>query len=191
MAGIWMSRVAICMPSIWPEGLARAARLHGAALFEGTRATRLERSGAGWCVHSPQGIVQARLCLLPANGYLSGMHARVHAHVMPLHNYIVTTEPLGRAGAEALIRNRLAVSDSRFVVYYFSHHAPMTGCSFAAREPTPAASRAIFARWCRPHLLSGFSRSLKDARLEHAWGGTLAVTPTRLPYVREAGSGTL
>ncbi|MGA3158953.1 MAG: FAD-binding oxidoreductase, partial [Steroidobacteraceae bacterium] len=93
------------------RGLARAARSHGASLFEHTRATRLERNGAGWRVHSAHGLVQARRVLLAGNGYLSGMHQDVHAHVMPLHNYIVTTEPLGRAGAEALIRGRLAVSD--------------------------------------------------------------------------------
>jgi gamma-glutamylputrescine oxidase len=169
------------------RGLARAARLHGAALFEGTRATRLERSGAGWCVHSPQGIVQARRVLLAGNGYLSGMHAGVHAHVMPLHNYIVTTEPLGRAGAEALIRNRLAVSDSRFVVYYF-RITPDDRLLFGGGETYTGRQPSDIRALVRPHLLRIFPQ-LKDARLEHGWGGTLAVTPTRLPYVRELAPG--
>ncbi|MDV3308742.1 MAG: hypothetical protein LOY03_07995 [Cyclobacteriaceae bacterium] len=38
---------------------------------------------------------------------------------MPIHNYILTTEPLARERADALIPNREAVADSRFVVHYW------------------------------------------------------------------------
>jgi gamma-glutamylputrescine oxidase len=169
------------------RGLARAARTHGATVFEQTRATRLERSGAGWRVHSTHGLVQARRVLLAGNGYLSGLHAQVHAHVMPLHNYIVTTEPLGRSAAEALIRNRLAVSDSRFVVYYF-RITPDDRLLFGGGETYAGSQPRDIRALVRPHLLKVFPQ-LKDARLEHAWGGTLAVTPTRLPFVRELAPG--
>jgi gamma-glutamylputrescine oxidase len=127
--------------------------------------------------------VQARRVLLAGNGYLSGLHQDVHAHVMPLHNYIVTTEPLGRAGAEALIRGRLAVSDSRFVVYYF-RITPDDRLLFGGGETYTGSQPSDIRALVRPHLLKIFPQ-LRDARLEHAWGGTLAVTPTRLPYVRE------
>jgi gamma-glutamylputrescine oxidase len=169
------------------RGLARAARTHGATLFEESRASRLERSGEGWRVHSAHGLVQARRVLLAGNGYLAGLHAGVQAHVMPLHNYIVTTEPLGRAGAEALIRNRLAVSDSRFVVYYF-RITPDERLLFGGGETYTGTQPSDIRALVRPHLLKIFPQ-LKDARLEHAWGGTLAVTPTRLPYVRELAPG--
>jgi gamma-glutamylputrescine oxidase len=169
------------------RGLARAARAHGAALHEESRATRLERSAEGWSVHTAHGLVRARRVLLAGNGYLSGLHADVHAHVMPLHNYIVTTEPLGRAAAEALIRNRLAVSDSRFVVYYF-RITPDDRLLFGGGETYTGQQPSDIRALVRPHLLKIFPQ-LANARLEHAWGGTLAVTPTRLPYVRELAAG--
>jgi gamma-glutamylputrescine oxidase len=169
------------------RGLARAARAHGATVFEETRATRLERSGAHWHVHTPKGTVQARRVLLAGNGYLAGLNADVQAHVMPLHNYIVTTEPLGRSGAEALIRNRLAVSDSRFVVYYF-RITPDERLLFGGGETYTGRQPSDIRALVRPHLLRVFPQ-LATVRLEHAWGGTLAVTPTRLPYVRELATG--
>jgi gamma-glutamylputrescine oxidase len=169
------------------RGLARAARTHGATVFEHTRARRLEQRGEHWRVHTQRGMVEARRVLLAGNGYLAGMHATVHAHVMPLHNYIVTTEPLGRAGAEALIRNRLAVSDSRFVVYYY-RITPDDRLLFGGGETYTGKQPSDVRALVRPHLLKIFPQ-LKEARLEHAWGGTLAVTPTRLPYVRELEPG--
>jgi gamma-glutamylputrescine oxidase len=169
------------------RGLARAANAHGATLLERTRATRVERAGTGWRIHAERGTVQARRVLLAGNGYLSGIHADVHAHVMPLHNYIVTTEPLGRAGAEALIRHRLAVSDSRFVVYYF-RITPDDRLLFGGGETYTGTQPSDIRALVRPHLLKIFPQ-LKAVRLEHAWGGTLAVTPTRLPYVRELAAG--
>ncbi len=39
--------------------------------------------------------------------------------VMPINNYIAVSAPFDAERAETLIRYGLAVSDSRFVVYYY------------------------------------------------------------------------
>ena len=38
---------------------------------------------------------------------------------MPINNYVLATAPLGEEGARALIRDDVAVSDSKFVVDYY------------------------------------------------------------------------
>ena len=38
---------------------------------------------------------------------------------------------------------------------------------------------------------STLRRALADASIEHAWGGTLAITPNRLPFVREVEPGLI
>ena len=40
----------------------------------------------------------------------------------------------------------------------------------------------------RPHVLGVFPQ-LADVRFEFAWGGTLSITPTRMPYLREVAPG--
>jgi gamma-glutamylputrescine oxidase len=48
-----------------------------------------------------------------------GLVPAVDAHVLPINNFIATTAPLGAERAAALVAGEYAVSDSRFVVYYF------------------------------------------------------------------------
>jgi gamma-glutamylputrescine oxidase len=168
-------------------GLSRAARSHGARVFEHTRAMRLEPTPTGWRVHTDRGVVNAAKVVLAGNGYLRNLQPAVQARVMPLQNFIVTTEPLGRAGAENLIRNRMAVSDSRFVVYYF-RITPDDRLLFGGGETYTQIQPRDIRALVRPHLLRVFPQ-LFDVRLDYAWGGTLAVTPTRLPFIREIEPG--
>src|SRR5581483_2904750 len=96
-------------------GMARAASQHGARLYEHSAVTRLTRIHAGWEVQTARAAVRAQSVVIAGNGYLRNLQPVVEARVMPINNFVVTTEPLGREAAERLIRNRLAVSDSRFV----------------------------------------------------------------------------
>jgi gamma-glutamylputrescine oxidase len=40
----------------------------------------------------------------------------------------------------------------------------------------------------RPRVLKVLPQ-LRDVRFEYAWGGTLAITPNRMPYIREIAPG--
>lgn len=168
-------------------GLARAARQHGASLYESTAASRITRTGSGWKVQTANGSVTARSVILACDGLMRGLEPAVESRVMPINNFIVTTEPLGRDRAESLIRRRLAVSDSRFVVYYF-RITPDDRLLFGGGETYSYRFPRDIAGMVRPHLLRIFPQ-LRDVRIEHAWGGTLGITTSRLPYVREVEPG--
>lgn len=168
-------------------GLARAARQHGASLYEMTPAMRLSRGSSGWKVHTANGSVTAASVILAGDGLLRNLQPSVESRVMPINNFIVTTEPLGRDRAESLIRHRLAVSDSRFVVYYF-RITPDDRLLFGGGETYSYHFPKDIAGMVRPHLLRIFPQ-LRDVRIEHAWGGTLGITTSRLPLVRELEPG--
>ena len=169
-------------------GMARAASQHGARLYERSPATRITRSATGWEVHTAAGSVKARNVIVAGNGYLRNLQPAVEARVMPINNFIVTTEPLGKEGAERLIRGRLAVADSRFVVYYF-RITPDDRLLFGGGETYSYQFPDDIAGMVRKrHLLRVFPQ-LKDTRIEYAWGGTLAITTSRLPFVREVEPG--
>ena len=57
--------------------------------------------------------------MLACNGYLRGLEPKVEQRVMPINNYVAVTAPLDPERAQQIVRNGYAVSDSRFVVYYF------------------------------------------------------------------------
>ena len=170
-------------------GIAGAASAAGARLFDRTRAAAPVRHGDRWRIATPRGTVTAAKVLLACNGYLRGLSAPVERHVMPINNYVAVTEPLGAERAASIVRGGHAVSDSRFVVYYFRITPDQRllfggGESYSWRFPRDIASVV------RRHMLGVFPQ-LGRVAIDHAWGGTLAITPNRLPFAREVQPGLL
>jgi gamma-glutamylputrescine oxidase len=166
-------------------GLARAAKAAGAQLHAHSGVSRIGKSDGLWFAQTPTGQVRADNIIVAGNGYLHGLDQRIETHVMPINNFIATTAPLD--DPQAVIKNGLAVSDSRFVVHYFRITADNRllfggGENYSYRFPADIASVV------RKHI-RGIFPQLHDVKIDHAWGGTLAVTPTRLPFVRRLEPG--
>lgn len=168
-------------------GLARAAVAAGVRIYENSHVHHV-KEGAKVIVQTGQGRVEADHLILACNGYLGGLNRKVAARVMPINNFIVATEPLGDDAARALTRD-VAVSDSKFVVNYFRLSADKRllfggGESYAYRFP-----RDIGALVRKP--MTAIFPHLADIRLDYAWGGTLAITMKRLPYVARVAPNIL
>ncbi len=155
-------------------GLARAAQAAGARIFEGSLVTEV-RPGARARVQTAKGHVEADHVILAANGYLGGLAPQVAAKVMPINNFIIATDPLPKG---TVLTRDIAVADSKFVVNYFrlSEDGRLLfggGESYGYRFPD-------ILRTVRKPMLEVFPH-LRDTPISHAWGGTLAITMTRLP----------
>jgi gamma-glutamylputrescine oxidase len=170
-------------------GIARAAQNSGALLHEHAEVTDVARRGSGWQVSTRGGLVESQQVVLAGNGYLRGLSSNVAAHVMPINNFIAVTEPLGEARATSLIRGGYAVSDSRFVVYYF-RITPDHRLLFGGGENYSYRFPRDIAGYVRKHIVRLFPQ-LASVELDYAWGGTLAITPNRMPYVRELEPGLI
>jgi gamma-glutamylputrescine oxidase len=163
-------------PLNYTLGLAAAAEAAGARICEQSRALAI----APGEVRTAVGRVKARYIVLGCNAYLGGLEPRIAGMIMPISNYILATEPLGDAGAAALIRDDAAVCDTKFVVDYYRLSADRRllfggGETYSFRPPPDIAA------FVRPHMLKVFPQ-LAGTRIDYAWGGQLAVTMSRLPH---------
>jgi len=172
-------------PLNYALGLARAAKQAGAILHECTRAIRLTQ-GAKPQVVTERGTITAETVVLACNGYLHGLDADTEARVMPLHNFILATEPLGERAAK-LIPEREAAADSRFVVYYWRISAD-NRLIFGGGETYGPRFPSDIKEFVRNHMLKIYPQ-LSDVKIDYGWGGTLAVTMKRLPYMRRLRPG--
>jgi gamma-glutamylputrescine oxidase len=168
-------------------GLARAAKEAGVQIYEGSAVHHIEE-GLRAVVQTDGGRVTADHVVLACNGYLGGLNRKVAARVMPINNFIVATEPLGDRIKDVLPRD-VAVADSRFVVNYFrlSHDGRLLfggGESYGYKFPADIAAKV------RAPLSVVFPQ-LKDVRIDYAWGGTLAITMKRLPYLARVAPNIL
>ena len=168
-------------------GIAGAADRAGTRLHAHSHVTGVQRTGAGWRVETGRGAVIADRVLLACGGYLRGLQPAVEARVMPINNYVAVTAPLGRARAEATIGDGLAVSDSRFVVYYY-RMTPDHRLLFGGGESYSWRFPADIAGFVRPHMARIFPQ-LADVAIDYAWGGTLSITAKRMPFVRQVQPG--
>lgn len=160
-------------------GLARAARAAGVRIYESTPVRRLG-TVAPIAVETAGATVTADHVVLAGNGYLDGIDPRVEARIMPINNYILATEPLGEERARALIRDDVAVADSRFVINYFRLSADRR-LLFGGGETYSRRFPGDLKGFVRRRMLEIYPQ-LAPARIDYAWGGTLAVTVNRLPY---------
>ncbi len=176
-------------PLAFAQGLARAAAKAGARIHEGTRAAKLTGTATGgFTVHTRDGAeVGADIVILAGNGLLEGIDGEVEARVMPIDNYILATAPIGAGQPGGLIPSGEAVSDTRFVVYYFRPSADGR-MVFGGGETYGDHAQSDIAAMVRKHLTRVYPR-LADSPVDYAWGGRLAITLRRVPFIRRVRPG--
>ncbi|WP_170349148.1 NAD(P)/FAD-dependent oxidoreductase [Ruegeria atlantica] len=168
-------------------GLAQAAAKAGVRIFESTEVTGIEE-GQPAKVQTANGTVTADHVILACNGYLGDLNRRVASRVMPINNFIAATEPLGADAARALTQD-VAVADTKFVVNYFRLSADGRllfggGESYGYRFPSDIAAKV------RKPMTEIFPH-LQDVKIDYAWGGTLAITMRRMPYLARVAPNIL
>ncbi|MDQ0315246.1 NAD(P)/FAD-dependent oxidoreductase [Amorphus orientalis] len=169
-------------------GIARAAEAVGARLHEGSRVVRIEATGQGKRrVSTATAHVDAETVVLAGNGYLAGIEPSVEARVLPINNYVVATEPLGPERMQRLIPGGECVADTRFVVRYW-RPTPDNRLVFGGGETYTRRLNADPAAVVRPYLAEIYP-DLADVPIASAWGGTLAVTRHRMPFIRRVEPG--
>lgn len=166
-------------PLNYALGLARAADEAGAQLFENSRAKRIRKVANGSDVYLEHGKVRARYVVLACNGYLGRLEPRISGKIMPINNFILATEPLGEDKARSLIRDDVAVQDTKFVIDYYRLSADHR-LLFGGGENYTSRFPSDIKRFVRKYMLRVYPQ-LADTRIDYAWGGTLAVTMNRLP----------
>ncbi|WP_223425980.1 NAD(P)/FAD-dependent oxidoreductase [Tateyamaria pelophila] len=174
-------------PLRFAVGLARAAEAAGAVIHERSAVVDVTQ-GPRVTLRTDAGTVLADHVIYACNGYLGALEGQVASRVMPINNFIAATAPLG-ADAVRILSRDIAVSDSRFVVNYFrlSHDGRLLfggGESYGYRFPSNIAA-AVRKPMCEifPHL--------KNVPIDFAWGGTLAITMKRLPYLARVSPNAL
>ena len=169
-------------------GLADAAQKAGVRIFENSQVLDLQK-GPKVGITTPDAQITASYVIMACNGYIEKLVPKIAARVMPMNNYIVATEPLSEGDAAALIRDDVAVADSKFVINYFRISADKRllfggGESYSFKFPSDIKS------FVRKPMLDIYPQ-LKDIRLDYGWGGTLGITLNRMPYVSKVEANIL
>lgn len=163
-------------PLNYAIGLAQAAQKAGATLYECSEVLRIGH-GPEVAVHTATGEVRAPHLILACNGYLGALDPQVATRVMPINSYVLATEPLGDQAA-SIIAEPVAVTDTKFVNNYWrlSEDGRLL---FGGAETYGYRFPDVIKAVTKP-MLKVYPQ-LAGVRVDYAWGGTLAITRSRLP----------
>ncbi len=159
-------------------GLARAAAAMGVEIFENSRVLTVD-TGTQPCAQTAMGKVTARFMVIAGNAYLGKTVQPLYGRIMPVTSFIATTEALSADVAHSLIRDNEAIADTNFILDYFRRTPDNRllfggGANYSTLEPTDVG--AFMTR----NMVKVFPQ-LKNAKIEFAWGGYIAITSNRLP----------
>ncbi len=168
-------------PLKYALGLAQAVESSGGVIYESSVAESVSTEN-GISIHTATGTLKAERLIIACNGYLGNLQPEVASTVMPINNYIIATDPLDTEQYESILRNNMAVADSRFVVNYFRKSADKR-LLFGGRESYGYRFPEDIKSFVRKAMINIYPQ-LDNIGIEYGWGGTLAITMNRMPHVR-------
>lgn len=166
-------------------GLAQAAELAGARLHEDSKVLRLRQAGARVQVDTARGKVLARHVVVACGEKSGKLLEPVRRRTSALTAFAAATAPLGAAEVAGLVKDGLAVCDTRMAVNYF-HLSPDNRLLFGGGEryrlrPDETAEMVV-----RPRLEAVLPQ-LAGVPLDYTWSGTVTITSSRMPAVGRTG----
>ncbi len=173
-------------PLNYALGLAEAAKAAGVRMFEHSAATKVEDQGGKVTVTTAQGKVESKHAVLGCNAYLGGLAPGIAGKIMPIANFVITTEPMPEAEARALIPSGACACDTKFVVSYYRVTAD-NRMLFGGGERYTTDEPADIAGFVKRYMLKVFPQ-LASKRIDYGWGGMLAITMLRLPHLGRTGN---
>jgi len=161
-------------------GEARAAASLGVKIFENSQVLEI-KGGSPCVVTTAHARIKAASVILAGSTEHTFQRGPLRGLTFPTGSYIIATEPLDEATAQAINPQDLAVADSNIVLDYFRMSADQRllfggRCNYSNRDP--ADLRASL----RPRLVEIFP-ALADKRIDFAWGGRIGIVLTRVPAI--------
>ena len=172
-------------PLNYTLGLAKAALDAGVSIYTASAVTKVTRKSKANICHTMQGQVTAEQVLFCGNAYMGKLVPEISSKIMPVGTYIGATEPLGKARAQALINNNMAVADINFVLDYFRMSADYR-MLFGGRVSYSTLAPPNLANSMRQRMLGVFPQ-LSDVNMAYSWGGNVAITMNRGPHFGRLG----
>lgn len=184
-SGVFDPHPCIINPAKLTRGLKAAAEALGVKVYEQTPLEELI-DGAPVTLRTPQGSVKARQAVMAVNGYGASLGFK-KARILPVHTYIVLTEPLSRVQLEVIgwAKKRASLETARNFIHYFRLTAD-NRILFGGEDAELFYGGAYHDHYepILKELMRAFYEffpSLRGVHFTHQWGGVLGVTMDMFP----------
>lgn len=166
-------------------GLARAAQMAGAGLFQNSPVNKIARRAAHYLVSTPEGDIRCDQVIIATNGYSSeDMPDWMAARYLPTQSTVLVTRPLRNEElqAQGWTSDQMAY-DTRHLLHYF-RLMPDRRFLFGMRGGLTSSPAAELR--ARQRTRRDFERMFpawKNVPSPNSWSGMVCLTHRRFPFV--------
>lgn len=186
-SGLFVPGAGTLQPLSYTRELARAAHARGAAIYVRSPVRSLVREREGWQLRGDAGSVRCDKVLVCSNGYTDAAVPGLAQHVVPVRSILIASEPLSAELRSSVLPGELSFVDKRRLILYFRYDRDGRLCAGYHGPMRDAFCLDDFAR-LKAKVLRLFPQ-LAQTRWEFHWGGRIAMTKDRLPFVSEPMPG--
>jgi glycine/D-amino acid oxidase-like deaminating enzyme len=185
-------RAGTIQPLAYARGLADAAMAAGAQLFSRSPVVSLEDQGNRWSLLTQSGhTVQAKWIIVATNAYsgTDGLWSALRSELVHLPYFNMATPVLSKELQESILPERQGAWDTKNILssFRFSQAGQLVFGSVGSLRGT---GQSIHRDWGRRALGQLFPQ-LKGIDFEHAWYGSIGMTPNALPRLHRLGRNTI
>jgi glycine/D-amino acid oxidase-like deaminating enzyme len=180
--GILIERTGLIQPALYYAGLLSAARRLGVLFCSNAKATLIAQCETGFRVATERGETTARRVVLATNGLTGDLVPSLRRRVVPVISHQIATEELPRGLAQKLIPNARSIVETRRVSPYYRLSPDGRRLLWGGRARFYQMSRRESARVLRDQMVARLPQ-LADVRIEHSWGGPVALTLDFVPHI--------
>jgi glycine/D-amino acid oxidase-like deaminating enzyme len=181
--GLVVERSAGVHPAKLVAGLTRAAAKAGAALHGATTVLALQRQGQGYLLDTSRGALGCHEVVVATNGATDRhLVPWLGRRILPIGSYMIATEPLEPGVAQSVSpRGRMFFDTRNFLRYW--RLSPDGGRVLFGGRTSLSPTTVERSRDLLYEAMVGIHPQLAGVRVDHAWGGQVALTADRFPHV--------
>lgn len=170
-------------PLAFSNGLARAAKKHGAQIYTHSEVLQWEKNARGHLLQTVAGRINARQVVVATNAYpLPNQAQTLQRRVLPAISNILVTKPLSQAQwAEHAYRTLSPIFDARHLLHYY-RRLPDNRLLFGARGDVSGtdADAVLMQRALQLAMVRKFP-AWAAVETDYFWRGLVAVTRKMVP----------
>ena len=172
-------RAGTVQPLAYAFGLARAAIKEGAALFSGSPVIALDKTGEGFCLKTPGGMVRAGKVIVAVQGYPEHAFQDQVRNMVPFNYFQFATPPLPRSVLDSVLPGRNGAWDTNLILssYRLDASGRLIVGSVGNLE---GVARDVSYAWAKRTVARVFPQ-IGDVDFEYGWYGRIAMTTDHIP----------
>ncbi len=188
VGGLHCASAGSVQPLSYTRELARVAIALGAKVFSHSKVTGLAQSaGGGWVVQTGKATVHCQQVLLCTNGYTDSLVRGMKQRLVPVRSLLVATEPLPQSIREEVLPDQITFVDKRRLILYLRYDRDGRLC-VGDHGPMRDAFRLQDFGAVKKRAVATFPQ-LEQVRWDYHWGGRVAMTKDRLPFLYRIAPG--